>query len=155
MNRAGSGAVADVVLRGYFARERAAAGGRRLERLCAAEADLRACLEVLAPVALTGPELALLALERQFEAEGAAARVAAADAVLIVLPTYLEDPRWRGADLEDRRLRITLAEPLAWSIARLPQLRGTSLGCPVWTIEAAARHARWVLRQEREAARRA
>lgn len=154
MSRAGPGPTADVALRHYFARERAGVSGRRLARLHAAEADLRACLETLASVALTGPELVLLALERQFDPLGATARVAEADAVLIVLPTYLEDPRWRGADLADRRLRITLAEPLAWSIARLPHPRATPFGCPVWTVEAAARHARWVLRQERDAARR-
>jgi hypothetical protein len=144
----------DEVIRGFFDEQRRATTGRRRERLDRAEADLRACLEAHAERLLTAPELALLALERQFEAAGAVARTAAADAVLLLLPIFLEDHHWFGEDLEDRRLRIRLAEPLAYAIARRPELPSAAVAPAVWTVEAATEHAVWMLRQEREAARR-
>ncbi|MGT2427087.1 hypothetical protein [Amnibacterium kyonggiense] len=144
----------DEVIRRFFAAERRGVGGRRLERLASAEQDLLTCLDEHAPLVLTEQELALLALERQFAAEHAAARVAQADAVLLLLPLFLEESQWRGLEYEDRVLRIRLAEPLAYGIARLPELRGPEAGAAVWTVEATVEHAVWMLRQEREATRR-
>ena len=119
------------MIRRFFEAERRGVAGRPLERIGAAEEDLYTCLEEHASLVLTEPEVALRALERQFEAHHAAARVAAADAALLLLPLYLEESQWRGLDYEDRRLRITLAEPLAYEIARLPELRGTEVGAAV------------------------
>lgn len=135
----------------FFAEQRAE--GSRTDRLRRAEEDLRACLEALGPRLLTEPETALLALERQFEADGAVGRVVAADAVLAALPVYLEDFHWQGADLFDRMLRIRLAEPLAHAVLRLPELRGAPLARAVGRVEATVRHATWMVRQEREAVR--
>lgn len=145
---------ADEVIGAFFAEQRSSTTGRREERLDRAEADLRACLEEHAHLVLSEPERALLALERQFGAQGAVARVVSAEAVLLLLPLYLEESRWRGLDLEDRRLRIRLAEPLAQVVAASPGLRDTDLGAAVWIVEATVRHAIWMLRQEREATRR-
>ena len=144
---------ADEVIGRFFAEHRRGSNGGRLRRLERAEADLRTCLEVLAPRLLTESELALLALEREFESEGAAARVAGADAILTLLPVFLEEYRWQGDDLEDRKLRIRLAEPLAHEVLRLPELRGVRLGRAVGRVEATVRHAIWMVRQEREVAR--
>lgn len=144
----------DEVIRRFFAERARGVTGRRLDRLRSAEQDLRDCLDTHADLVLTDPELALLALERQFEAQDAASRVAEADALLLLLPLYLEESQWRGLEYEDRRLRITLAEPLAYEVARLPELRGTEVGAAVWTVEATVEHAVWMLRQEREATRR-
>jgi len=144
----------DEVIGRFFDGQRRGVTGRRRERLDQAEAALRACLESHATQLLTAQEMALLALERQFEADGAVARVAAADAVLLLLPIFLEDHHWFGDDIEDRRMRIRLAEPLAYAIAGLPELPRASTGAAVWTVEAAKEHAVWMLRQEREAARR-
>jgi hypothetical protein len=144
---------ADEVIGRFFAEQRTGSTGRRLERLRRAEVDLRACLEHRAALVLSEPELALLALERQFDATGAAARVAEADVVLLLLPLFIEESQWYGSDLEDRKLRIRLAEPLAYEVARLPELRDADVGTAVWTVEAAVRHAVWMFRQEREAAR--
>ena len=146
----------DDVLRGFFAAERREATGRRIERLEKAEADLRACLDELAPHLLTKQELALVALERQFEPLGATARVAGAHALLLTLPVFLDEPRWHGEDVEDRRLRIRLAEPLAEEIVRLPALRNLDLdlGRAWWVVVASVRHEIFLLKQEREAARR-
>jgi hypothetical protein len=145
---------ADEVIGGFFAEQTANAVGRRLERLHRVEEDLRMFFEEHAELVLEGPELALLTLERQFESEGAAARVAEAEAVLLLLPLFLEESQWQGLDYEDRRLRIELAEPLAHDIARLPELRDDDLGAAVWIVESTVRHAVWMLRQEREASRR-
>ncbi|WP_375390304.1 hypothetical protein [uncultured Amnibacterium sp.] len=143
----------DEVIGRWFAEARRGLSGRRLERVRSAEADLRACLEANAPQLLTATERALLTLERQFDDRGAAARVAEAGVVLLVLPVFLEEPRWFGEDVEDRRVRIRLAEPLAYSVARAPGLRAASLGPAVWTVEATVEHAIWMLRMERAALR--
>ena len=145
---------ADEVIGGFFAEQVANATGRRLERLHRVEDDLRMFFEEHAELVLAGPELALLALERQFEAEGAAARVAEAHSLLLLLPLFLEESQWQGLDYEDRRMRIELAEPFAHDIARLPELREHDLGAAVWIVESTVRHAVWMLRQERAASRR-
>lgn len=152
---AGGGAAnrADEVLRHFFRAQQSGVAGRRVDRLRRAEADLRACLEDRASLLLTEQELALLALERQFDPEGAAARVAAAETVLLMLPLFLEEPRWHGADVEDRRLRIRLAEPLAHELVLASDSRRAELSRAVWIVEATVQHAAWMLRTEREWAR--
>src|SRR4051794_24275280 len=144
---------ADGALRRFFGAQLAGASEQRARRLRAAESDLLACLEEMAPLLLSDQERALLALERQFDPEGALARVANADAVLLLLPVFLDEPRWHGSDLEDRRLRIRLARSLADEIFRESAARGVDLGRAAWVVEAQVRHEIWMLQQEREATR--
>jgi hypothetical protein len=144
----------DEVIGRFFADLCGTAEGIRRERLERAEQDLRGFFEDHADLVLAGPELALLALERQFDPDGAAARVAEAEALLLLLPLFLEDQQWQDLDYEDRRLRIELADPLAHDIAVLPELQERDLGAAVWIVEATVRHAIWMLRQERAATRR-
>ena len=118
-----------------------------------AEADLRACLTGLAPLLFTDQEKALLALEQQFDPTDAEARVASAEAVLLVLPVFLDEPRWRGNDLEDRRLRLRLAQSLGQQILHSSLLRGVDVGRAAWLVDAAVRHEIWMLRQEGAASR--
>ena len=153
MHEQGPALRAEEVLRRFFDGQAAGATKQRAERLCRAEADLLGCLEELAPVLLTGQERALLTLERQFDPEGALGRVASADSVLLALPVYLDEPRWHGADLEDRRLRIRLAQTLADEIFRASASRGVDLARATWIVEAQVRHEIWMLQQEREATR--
>jgi hypothetical protein len=80
--------------------------------------------------------------------------VANADAVLLLLPVFLDEPRWHGVDLEDRRLRIRLARSLAEEIFRASAQRGVDLGRAAGVVEAQVRHEIWMLQQEREATRR-
>ena len=144
---------ADDVLRRFFRRHAGSATERRRERLRRAEADLRACLEEFAPSLFTGQERALLALERQFDPEDAPARVASADAILLVLPVFLDEPRWHGSEIEDRQLRIRLASSLVDEITRASASRGVDVGRAAGVVEAQVRHEIWMLRQEREATR--
>lgn len=144
---------ADEALRHFFEEQQRLSTGRRAERLQRAEADLRGFLEELIPPLLTDQERALLALERQFDADGAAARTAGAVAVLLLLPLFLDEPRWHGRDLEDRRLRIRLAAALTDDIVEAPAMRGVDTGRAAWIVDAAVRHEIWMLRQEREASR--
>src|SRR3954468_14138276 len=144
---------AEEVLLRFFGEQLAGASQQRANRLRSAQADLLTCLEELAPLLLTDQERALLALERQFEPDGALARVANADAVLLLLPVFLDEPRWHGTDLEDRRLRIRLARSLADEIFRESAARGVDLGRAAWVVEAQVRHEIWMLQQEREATR--
>lgn len=144
---------AEEVLRGFFAGRLTAASRQRTDRLRRAEADLLACLDQLAPLLLTDQERTLLALERQFAADGALLRVAGAEAILLALPVYLDEPRWHGEDLEDRRLRILLARSLAEEIFRASASRGIDVGRAAWVVEAQVQHEIYLLQQERQAAR--
>jgi hypothetical protein len=144
---------AEEVLRRFFDAQFASAAGQRANRLRSAQADLLACLDELAPLLLSDQEQALLALERQFEPDGAITRVAGAEAVLLALPVFLDEPRWHGSHLEDRRLRILLARALAEEILRESGQRGLDVGRAAWVVEAQVRHEIYLLQQEREAAR--
>ena len=144
---------ADDVLQRFFREQAAGLTPRRAYRMQRAEADLRACLEHLAPLLFSDQERALLSLERQFEPAEAAARVASAEAVLLVLPVFLDEPRWHGTDLEDRRLRIRLASDLSEQILRSSLRRGVDVGRAAGVVDAAVRHEIWMLRQEAAAGR--
>lgn len=139
---------ADDALRVFVRDQSAGLAPQRAERMRRAELDLRACLDALAPLVLTDQERALLALERQFGTADAVARVASAEAVLLVLPVFLDDPNWHGLDLEDRRLRIRLARDLSEEILRSSLLRGVDVGRAAGVVDAAVRHEIWMLRQE-------
>lgn len=143
---------ADAAISDFFLLELARATGARKRRLERAIDDLRQCFEAVADRILTTPELATRELERQFRPEGAAARVADAYALLYVLPFWLDEPRWHGNDLEDRRLRVHLILPLARFVARLPTFDGSAGGgCVMWDLEYAVRRARGEIRAARQA----
>jgi hypothetical protein len=132
---------------------RAGAGPRRLQRIDAAELDLRRCLEVYAHRLLTTPELAFLEFEQAVNPADAVARAASVDVLLLVLPFFIREPEWHGVDLEDRRLRIRISDVLAHQMPRLPELQGYSCGAEVWSVEYAVEDARRELRMERRAGR--
>jgi hypothetical protein len=144
---------ADDVLRRFFRESAAGLPVRRGQRVQRAESDLRACLDGLAPLLFSDQERALLALERQFEPDDAEARVASAEAVLLVLPVFLDEPRWHGIDLEDRRLRIRLARALSEEILHESLQQGVDVGRAAGIVDAAVRHEIWMLRQESAAGR--
>ncbi len=140
----------DEVLRLLLEPIRAKAQGKRLQRIDRCETDLRRCLDANADRLLIDPELALLPLERALDPEGATGRVASAELVLLLLPTFLSEPEWQGVDAEDRRLRISLAMTLARTGVRLPELADYASGCAMWDVEAAVQRARERLRRDLE-----
>lgn len=147
---------ADAAISDFFLLERARTSGARQRRLERATDELRQCFEAVADRILTTPELAVRELERQFRPEGAAARVADAYALLYVLPIWLDDPRWHGTDLEDRRLRVQLTMPLARFVTRLPTFDGPAGGgCAMWDLEYAIERARSGIRLARRSSRKA
>lgn len=145
----------DAVLTEFERIQCARVAGRRRQRVAHAVTDLRRCFEHEAGRVLTDPELHLLAAEQQFDRDGAAARVAEPDALLLVLPTFLNDPAWHGAEAEDRRIRAHLALSLMRRVLRQPGLDGQSVGCEVWSIEAAVERSLTAVRAERGARIRA
>jgi hypothetical protein len=140
----------DEVLRLLLEPIRAKAEGECLERIDRCEIDLRRCLDANADRLLIDPELALLRLERALDPEGATGRVASAELVLLLLPIFLSEPEWPGVDVEDRRLRISLAMTLARTGVRLPELADYASGCAMWDVEAAVQRAREGLRRDLE-----
>ena len=106
-------------------------GPRRLERIDAAEKDLRRCLEKHAGRLLTTPELAFLEFEQALEPRDAVARAASVDVLLLVLPFFIREPEWHGSDLEDRRLRIRISDVLAHQFPSLPEMQGYTCGTEV------------------------
>lgn len=128
-------------------------GARRTLRLQNADAALRACLEAHAEQLLTSTELDVLPFEQADAMEGAVARVASVEVLLLLLPFFLREPEWFGEDAEDRRLRIRIADVLAHAIPGLPEMRGFSCGCEVWSVEYAISAARRELRELRRAER--
>lgn len=137
----------DAAINDFFLPEQARASGARQRRLERAMEDLRQCFEDVAEGVLTTPELAMRDLERQFRAERAAARVADVSALLHVLPVWLEDSRWHGKDLEDRRLRVQLTLPLARFVTRRSPF---DVACAVLDVEYAVRRARGELSAARK-----
>lgn len=137
----------DAAIADFLLLEQARASGARRRRLELAVEDLRQCFEAVADRVLTTSELATRDLERQFRAEDAAARVASADALLHVLPVWLEESRWHGDDLEDRRLRVQLTVALARFVERLPTFDG--IECALLDVDAAVERARREIREAR------
>jgi hypothetical protein len=124
----------DSTLTDFFALRRRGCAGARLERIRRVEEALRDCVECLAEDVLTTPELTLLAAEQQLRPLGAAARVAAPDALLEVLPAFLRQEQWRSADLDERRAQVLTAAALTRHL--VATLTG-DLGCALIEIEAA------------------
>ena len=113
-----------------------------------AEADLRACLTGLSAAALhrsgEGTARGLSSSSTRptprdgGERGGRAVRAAG----------FLDEPRWHGNDLEDRRLRIRLAQSLGEQILHSSLLRGVDVGRAAWLVDAAVRHEIWMLRRK-------
>ena len=123
--------------------------GKRRRRLKEATADLRECIEVHGERVMDDEDVRLLELERQcFGPEGAVGRVASAPVLLRVLPSFLDEPRWWGADDVDRRVRMRLALRLAWAVARMPELEGFDTVSAVAEVMRARQAANRRLRQE-------
>ncbi|MET0590009.1 MAG: hypothetical protein ABWZ77_02430 [Naasia sp.] len=139
--------MADGTLIAFFMNAEMGLMGKRLSRVEAAHADLLACFTAHLPDVL--PESA----DRR-EADDrpeAAARVAPPEVILQVLPFFLDEQQWHGADLQDRRVRYSLSWGLAQWVARDLGLQGSESYEAVRA--AVSRSARNVRRVKADAAR--
>jgi hypothetical protein len=108
----------DQVLVRYFA---ASASGRHpatVERYGRVLAHLRVFLEQEGDSVVSAETASLLALERQFQAEGAFERILNAEQLVFALPRFLSSP-WLLADFHDRLAQISLVSRLVqWLCSR-------------------------------------
>ncbi|WP_297343579.1 hypothetical protein [Amnibacterium sp.] len=102
----------DTTLTEFFATRRRGCAGRRLASVRVVEQLLRDCVETVADEVLAPDERTVLAAEREFRPEGAAARVAQPGLLIAVLPRYLSDDRWRPSQPEERRAQVLAAGAL-------------------------------------------
>jgi hypothetical protein len=102
----------DGTLTTFFTARRRGCAGRRLAAVELAERLLRDCVEAVADELLPPAERTLLAAEREFRQDGAAARVAQPAVLLTVLPHYLADERWRPREADERRAQVLAAGAL-------------------------------------------
>jgi hypothetical protein len=102
----------ETTLTEFFAGRRRGCAGRRLASVRLVEQLLRDCVEAVADELLAPDERILLAAEREFLPDGAAARVGRPALLIDVLPRYLTDDRWRPAQPEERRAQVLAASAL-------------------------------------------
>jgi hypothetical protein len=102
----------ETTLTEFFATRRRGCAGRRLASVQIVEQLLRDCVEAVADEVLPPDERTLIAAEREFRPEGAAARVAQPGLLIAALPHYLTDDRWRPAEAQERRAQVLAAGAL-------------------------------------------
>jgi len=131
---------ADAVLTSFFAVRRRGCAGRRLAAVQVAERLLRDCVEAVADDVLDDADRSLVAAERQFRADGAAARIASPELLLAALPHYVSDARWRADGADARRAQVLAAGALLKHLVTLlpPGDRGTAIRRATAAIESAA-----------------
>ncbi|MGN6744171.1 MAG: hypothetical protein ACTHJL_12880 [Amnibacterium sp.] len=130
----------DGTLTAFFAARRRGCAGRRLVCMQLAERTLRDCVEAVADAVLPPSERTLLAAEREFRREGAAARVAQPAVLLTVLPHYLADERWRPDAADERRAQVLAAGALVRHLVAVlpPGEHASALRLASGAIESAA-----------------
>lgn len=102
----------------FFSQQGERLRGPGAERLRDAERLFQRCLEGSIEHLLSPADRTILRAEREFAPRGAGARLAAPSAILQVLPTFLET--WGGAELEERRVQLTVAERLLELVSTFP-----------------------------------
>jgi hypothetical protein len=143
--------MADGMLIEFFLNEELCLTGKRLRGVEAAHGDLLACFALHLP-AIDHDAADRLAADPRNDRPDAAARAVPTERILEVLPFFLDDPRWHGDELQDRRVRTQLA----WSLAQWVGRRCDVLGSePYEAVRAAVwRSQKAVRRTKAEAARR-
>ena len=141
----------DEILQPFFAAQANGKKGLTLRRIQEVERHLRLCGESEAERVLIASDLAVLAAERQFDPDGAVARVMHADDLVFILAIFVQ-PDWQPSDPVQRRVQLRITEQLAWNLVRRRLVDRSSLACPLIDIENAIERGREeVRRQQREA----
>ncbi|GAA4742256.1 hypothetical protein GCM10025783_11960 [Amnibacterium soli] len=143
--------MADGMLIEFFLNEEVCLTGKRLRRVEAAHGDLLACFALHLP-AIDHDAADRLAADPRNDRADAAARAVRTERILELVPFFLDEPRWHGDDLQDRRVRMRLAWGLAQWVGRRCDLLGSK---PYEAVHAAVwRSQKEVRRIKAEAARR-
>ncbi len=142
----------DEILQPFFAAETTGKKGLTLHRIGAVERHLRDCCEREAERILITSDLALLAAERQFDPEGAVARVMHADDLIFMLSIFVR-PEWQPADPVQRRVQLRITEKLTAHLVRRRLIDRSSLACPLIDIEIGIRRGRDEVRRQQRGAR--
>lgn len=108
----------DQILTRYFSASAAGRHPATIERYGRVLAHLRLFLEQDGDSTVSAEIAALLALERQFEPEGAFERILSAEQLVFALPRFLSNS-WLLADFHDRLAQISLVSRLVqWLCSR-------------------------------------
>ena len=141
----------DEILLPFFAAQANGKKGLTLRRIQEVERHLRLCGESEAERVLIASDLAVLAAERQFNPDGALARVMHGDDLVFILAIFVRHD-WQPPDPVQRRVQLRITEQLAGYLVRRRLVDRSSLACPLIDIEIAiARGREEVRRQQREA----
>jgi hypothetical protein len=103
----------------FFADRRRGASGHRLAGIDRVERALRTAVERTAELVLTDDEQVLVHAERQFEVEGAVARVMPASGLLLVVEAYLAHMEWHPARTAARRMELDTCAALTRHLSRV------------------------------------
>lgn len=135
--------MADGLLIEFFLNEETCLTGKRLQRVESAHGDLFACFAMHLPT--VDPDAAdRLAADPRNDRADAAARALPTERILEMLPFFLDEPRWHGGDLQDRRVRAQLVRSLAQWVGRRCDLVGSE---PYETVHAAVRRSQRAVRR--------
>jgi hypothetical protein len=141
----------DEILQPFFAALAHGKKGLTLRRIQEVERHLRQCGESEAERVLIASDLAVLAAERQFDPDGAVARVMHADDLVFILAIFVQ-PDWQPSDPVQRRMQLRITEQLALNLVRRRLIDRSSLACPLIDIEIGIERGREeARRQQREA----
>lgn len=140
------------ILQPFFAGQTSGKKGITLRRIHDAEVWLRRCIETEAERILVTSDLAVLAAERQFDPEGAVARVMHADDLIFILTIFVQD-EWQPSDPIQRRVQLRITEHLVANLVRRRLIDRSSFACPILDIEYGVRRGRAELRRQQRNAK--
>lgn len=142
----------DEILQPFFAAQADRKKGLTLRRIQEVERHLRACSESEAERILIPSDLAVLAAEREFNPDGAVARVMHADDLIFILAIFVQ-PGWQPSDPVQRRVQLRITEQLAVLLIRRRLIDRSSLACPIIDIEIGIQRGRDELRRQQRQAK--
>lgn len=140
------------ILQPFFASQTSGKKGLTLRRIQGVEVQLRLCIEAEAERILVTSDLAVLAAERQFNPDGAVARVMHADDLIFILSIFVQ-PEWQPSDLVQRRVQLRITEQLVGNLVRRRLIDRSSFACPILDIEFGVQRGRAEVRRQQQQAR--
>ena len=125
----------DPILRQFFDESIADKTGLARSRIEHVEGRLRECLEAEAERILVSDDKEILAAERQFTPNGAAARTMHADDLIFILMMFVRDP-WLPADPVQRATQLRMTEYLTGLLLTERLVDREQLSCQLMDLRA-------------------